>query len=141
MKKYIILMSTIIIIVSAVVYLCYQYKITINDITYNNKDYTILDGKEITGTELATLINKSINKNEENNVEKDSNGVYKDNKTNSINIEIKFKDNDKVIEAEKIEANDISKFIQYYSTTNFKCTNIEYHKDSKYVKCLYFEEE
>ncbi len=141
MKKYIVLISIIVIIVSAVVYFYYQKQIDSNAILYNNKNYTALNGKEITGTELATLIDKTINKNVQNNVEKDSKGIFKDNSKDSINIEIKFKQIDETIQEEKIEENDISKFIQYYSTVNFKCTNIEYHQNTNYVKYLYFEEE
>lgn len=140
MKKYIILISIVVVAISIVVYAYYQNIITNNAILQNNKDYESLYEKELTGTELATLINKAINKNNENNIAKDSDGIYINNDTNSINVEVKFKQSNEFYAAEKIEKNDISKFIELYSIVNFKCTKIEYHSKTKYVKYMLFEE-
>jgi len=141
MKKYVILLTIVLVIIGIITYLYYQAKVIQTDILSNNKDYIVLLDKEISGTELATLINKTINKNEKNNVSKDENGVYQNNNKNSISIQIKFKENDNIIDEEKIQKNDISKFILYYASVNFKCTKVEYHEKTKLIKYLYFEEQ
>lgn len=140
MKKFIILISITIIAISAITYGIYQSKINQKDIAINNKDYDYLLNTSISGTELATLMNKTLNKNKQNNVEKDSDGIYIDNNKNSINIDIKFLQSSDIYSEEKIQKNDISKFIQYYSIVKFKCTKIEYHNETKLVSYLYFEE-
>ena len=108
-------------------------------IAYNSEYETILN-KEIDGNKLATIINKVININENNFTEKDENGMYQSNDANSINIEIKFIDNDNKIRFEKISNKEISKFISLYGTHKFILKKIEYHKKTELVKYLYFEE-
>ena len=97
--------------------------------------------KEISGSDLATLINKSINQNEKNEVLKDGNGIYFDNDTNSISIEIKFKDNDEIIKSEKIYKNGMDKFVELYGNSKFNLKKLEYHNKTKIVKYAYFEEQ
>ena len=91
--------------------------------------------------DLASLINKSANLNEQNNVLKDSNGNYIDNKQNSISIEIKFIDNDEIIKSEKIYANGMDKFVELYGNSKFNLKKLEYHNKTKIVKYAYFEEQ
>lgn len=140
MKRIIILLTISIIAISTVIYVSYQYKFKKSEMLLNNSKYDTLLNKEISATELASLMNSTINKNYANNISKDSNEIYIDNNKDSINIEIKFKQSNEKIQEEKIVKNDISKFIQYYSDVNFKCTKIEYHDETKYVKYLLFEE-
>ena len=106
----------------------------------NNKEYVELYNKEIEGNELATLINKIENKNENNLVARDENGLFIENDTNSIIINIKFKQSDSIFRGEKISRNGITNFVNLYSAAKFKCTNVEYHKNSKYIKSIFFEE-
>ena len=51
---------------------------------------------------VTTLINKAIDTNEQNEVKKDNKGRYLDNEVNSINIDIKFIDDDVTYNIEKI---------------------------------------
>ena len=97
--------------------------------------------KDISGTDLASLINKSANLNEQNDVLKDSNGIYIDNKQNSISIEIKFKDNDEIIKSEKIYNNGMDKFVELYGNSKFNLKKLEYHNKTKIAKYAYFEEQ
>ncbi len=140
MKKITIIIIGILAICCTMWYGFYQYRSKKSDIETNNIEFTSLYEKEVNGSNLATLINKAFDKNETNNVKKDSNGQYIDNNKNSIKIEIKFKQSDKTFPMESINENQVSEFIRLYGQATFKCTEIEYHKTTKYVKYLYFEE-
>lgn len=140
MKKYIVLAAFVILAVSSIGYLYINYKVEAQNILNNNKEYVELYNKEIEGNELATLINKIENKNENNLVARDENGLFIENDTNSIIINIKFKQSDSIFRGEKISRNGITNFVNLYSAEKFKCTNVEYHKNSKYIKSIFFEE-
>ena len=89
---------------------------------------------------MASIVNKTLDKNEKNNVKKNNNGYYINNDENSIIIEIKFKDSDEIFKIEQISKNGIENFIKLYSNFYFKCTKIEYHQKTKYIKYLLFEQ-
>ncbi len=140
MKKYVILFIIVIIVVTSIAYLYLNYVSGANNVKASNKEYTNLYNTTITGSTLASNINKIIDKNTKNNVQKDENGYFIDNGTNSIIGEIKFKDSENTFKIEQIYNNDISKFINLYSNLNFKCTNIKYHSKTNLVSYMYFEE-
>ncbi len=140
MKKIVIYIVCIIITITTVAYIYYQVKSKKSDIETNNVVYDNLLEKELTGNKLATIINKTLDNNERNKIEKDGNGLYIENDTNSIKIEIKFKLSDNIFPIESIYTKKVSEFIRLYGQANFKCLKIEYHKKTKFVKYLYFEE-
>lgn len=107
--------------------------------TYN-KQYENYLGKEIYGAEIATLINKVTEQNERNNVSKDENGYYIDNGTNSIKIDLKMITVEKTYPMELIYKNDVTNFVKNFNVILFKCTNIEYHKETGKVSKLIFEQ-
>ena len=139
MKKIIIFFVIIIAILGMFCYIYSQKKISQNELIANNKEYTSLLNKEISANDLASLINKTINKDEANKIIKD-NGLYVENDTDSIIMEIKFIDSENIIRTENIYKNDIAKFIELYGSSKFKCTKVEFHEKTKFVKYLYFEE-
>ena len=140
MKKYVILATIIIIAITSVFYLAYLYKTNNIQAKESNKMYENLYNKSITGNELDSIVNKTLDKNEKNNVKKNNNGYYINNDENSIIIEIKFKDSDEIFKIEQISKNGIENFIKLYSNFYFKCTKIEYHQKTKYIKYLLFEQ-
>lgn len=140
MKKYIILLVGLVVIISLIAYGYEQYKTKTNEISNNNLYYENIYNKEISVEEFATIINSAMDKNEKNGLTKDEKSMYIENNTNSIKIDIKFIQSDEIYSIEPIYINDISKFIRIYSTSKFKCTKIDYHKKTKFVKYLYFEE-
>ena len=140
MKKIIIFFVIVIAILGTIWYIINQKKIETRTIKEANEKYEIAKEREITGVELASIINKAIDNNEKNAVQKDSNGIYIDNEINSINIQIKFIESEETINMERIFAKGTKQFLQYYSYQNFKCNKIEYHKSTKLVKALYMEE-
>lgn len=140
MKKYIFLILLVIIALTSIGYLYISYTSNQKEVQANNKIYENLYNKEITGTDFATIINKTIDNNEKNQVEKEENGYFIDNGKNSVIVEIKFKDSDEIFRIEAIDKNGIEKFIKLYANLKFKCTKIEYHQKTQYVSYMYFEE-
>lgn len=141
MKKYVLIIITIVLVIVAIIaYKVYEYRVTQNDVTNNNKIYNSFYEKEVLGTDVVTLINKAMDSNENNSVEKDEKGYYIDNNTNSINVDIKFKDLDEPISMERIDKLDSVRFIQNFGGFSFKCTKIEYHEKTGNVKYMYFEQ-
>lgn len=140
MKKIAIFLLIIIGIVSTISYL---YLNSINNQRIAQKEnikFEIYKDEEITGAEVTTLINKAINSNQQNEVEKDKKGRYVDNKTNSINIDIKFIDDDVTYNIEKIYNNGMDKFLTYYRDIKFKCVDVQYHDKTQKIKYMLFEQ-
>ena len=140
-NKTLIVIVILLILLMLSVYVVYIYR------NYSSREeqeitseYAQYYNQQKTGTELISIINRTADINENNNIEKDENGFYIENETNSIKIYIEFiyEDGTRTLEMERIINNDIKSFIKAYSTANFKCTNIEYHNKTKNVKSLTF---
>ena len=71
MKKVIILLITIVIIVCIVAFQYNSYKRNQNSISSENAEFEQYTTNEIYGIDLATIINKSVDKNEKNKITKD----------------------------------------------------------------------
>lgn len=141
MKQTLFLILALIFIVICLV--CYN----LIDIQSQNKElkeenykYEQYLNKEILGTELATLISKAVDQNEKNGVQKDQKEYYIDNNQNSIRIDLKMTTIDKTYPMEEIYNNKITNFVQNFNIIKFKCTNIEYHKETGKISKLIFEE-
>ena len=141
MKKSLIIISIIVLsIISIFAYNFYNYKAMKNASIKNNKVYESFLNEQVLGTDVISLINKAIDSNDKNEVQKDSNGQYIDNGKNSVQIEIKFLELDKTISMEAINGQGYTQFVHNFGTYNFKCTKIEYHNSTKNVKYMYFEQ-
>ncbi len=105
-----------------------------------NKEYEYYLDKQVSGTELASLINKAIDQNEKNSVNKNEKGYYIDNGENSIKIDLKMATIDKTYPMEEIYNNKIINFVKNFNLIQFKCTSVEYHKKTGKVSKLIFEE-
>lgn len=143
MKKIAIFLIIILAIVATVSYIYLNYSSNLQAIKKENANFEVYKDKEILGTELATVINKAIDTNQKNSVSKDKKGKYLDNGNNSINIDIKFLDDDVVYNIEKIANNGIQKFVNYYRDILFVCKEIEYHNSTgkiKYMKFIQLEQ-
>ena len=140
MKNFTIIILIVIAIISTIVYVLFNYNTISNRAQRKNLEYESYCNKEITGADVASLMNKAIDNNEANNVEKDEKGNYKDNGKNSINIDIKFIDNDETYRMETFYKNGVDTFVEYYNSIKFKCTNIKYHEGTKQVSYMYIEQ-
>lgn len=140
MKKVIIFFITIIIIMVGVTsYICLKYR-NLEIAKKENETFESYYGQEIFGADLATLINKTMDRNEKNNVEKDENNIYMEDEENSIKIDIKFTDDDKVHPMEELYNGNINTFVSLYNQIKFKCTDVKYHSKNNKIKYMIFEQ-
>lgn len=140
MKKIAIFFAIIVIIVVAMFCVYTNYQNDYNNIQKENKQFESYYNEETYGTNLASVINKAMDNNTKNNIEKDKNGKYIENDTNSINIDIKMIDNDETYNMEMISKGGIGTFTSYYSQIKFKCIKIDYHKKTGKIKYMLFEQ-
>lgn len=140
MKKLAIFFLIVIIIIVGISYLYLNYKTNYNIAQRENKQFESYNEQEIYGAELTTVINKAIDNNKSNEVQKDNKGKYIDNEKNSIQIDIQMLDNDKTYTMETLYGGGMDKFVQYYNQIKFKCTKLEYHKNTNKVKYMLFEQ-
>lgn len=140
MKKIIVFFSIIIIVIAVISMVWINYQTKTNQVKKENEEFSYYQNKTIYGAELVTIMNNAINKNTENNVQKDNKGNYINNNNNSIQIDIKFKDVDKTFNMETIYNGTMEKFVENYNNIQFVCSKIEYHKNTKLVKYLLFEQ-
>ena len=139
-KMYIFLICFILVILVIVMAIFYKYRTESIEINNYNADYEELFEKEVYGNEVATIINKAVDNNEKNNIEKDEKGFYIGNDTNSVSVDIKLLDGQgQTYKMEIFYNGGIEEFVQYYGEILFKCTNIQYNSQKK-VRYLLFEQ-
>ena len=142
MKKVIMFLAIIVIIIVTLVgYRYISYKNHYKEIQKENSDFDKYKDQEVYGLDVASLINMAIDKNTKNKIEKDDNGNFITNEENSIEIEIYMTDNDTTYKMESISNSGIEQFLQYYKDIKFKCSKIEYHKNTGSVKYILFEQQ
>ena len=141
MKKNVIIIFILLMILSFIVsYGIFNYRKN-KLIEYNNKiKYEQFYNKEILGTDLLSIMNKVIDSNDKNLVDRDKKNNYINNNNNSIKLDIKFKEIDKTISIEKIESLGMNQFLKNFRDFKFKCIKIEYHNETQNIKYLLFEE-
>lgn len=121
-------------------YAYYTYQKNRKELENFNQEFEAYYEKEITGTELATVINKVIDNNTKNKITKDEKGNYVENSSNSIKLDIYISQNDTKYPVEQIYALGTERFVESFGTAKFKCTKLDYHKESKKIKYLLFEQ-
>ena len=87
------------------------------------------------------MMNKAIDKNTKNKIEKDDQGNFIQNDKNSVEIEIYMTDNETTYKMETIYNAGTEQFAQYYGNIKFKCSKIEYHKKTGRIKYILFEQQ
>jgi len=122
MKKTIIILITAVLVITIVIAI--QIKMQMNaqaKVEQIYQEYEQLKQSVITGNDVATLINKTMDRNQSN--------------TTNIEIYIQFLESDKTFTMEQIANKGIEQFIKNYSIHPFQCTNIEY-KDKQIQSIL-----
>ena len=140
MKKFVIFLVIVVAIVCAISYMYLNFIANRNTAITENMPYETYLNREIFGSDLASVINRAINDNNKNNVEKDEKGIYIANNTNSIKIQVKITDNDTTYDMETFYNSGMDNFIKYYNQIKFKCTNVEYHETTNKIKYMLFEQ-
>ena len=128
MKKFVVFLIFVILIVCGISYSYIINKANYNTVKRENQQFKDYYEKEVYGADIATIINK------------DKDGLYIENQTNSIKIYIKMKDIEETYPMELIVNSGVEKFLEYYNKIQFKCTKIEYHKNTQNVKSILFEQ-
>ena len=141
MKKMLLILIVLFLIVFFSIYIVIiNNQSNIRNLKKYNLEYENYLGKTIYGTELATLINKTINLNETNKIEKDEHNHYIENEEDSIKINVKILYTDKTYSMEEFYNKDIAEFIKFFNIEKFKCTNLEYHKKTGKISKMMFEQ-
>lgn len=139
-KTLIILILLIIAIIAVVIYQYNSYNRKLAETKRINKEYENFTENEILGTSLITLINKAIDSNEKNSISKNDKGLYIENETTSIKIEVKFLESDNIFSMESIGKLGSEEFTKNYGAFSFKCTKKTYHEKTNNIKYLLFEQ-
>ena len=139
MKKLAIIFLIGIIIIVGISYMYLNYKANYNEARRENNQFESYYNQEFYGADVVTIINKAYDNNLTNAVEKDENGIFKENNTNSIKIDVKMLDTDTTYTMETLYSGGMQNFVEYYSGIKFKCTKIEYHPNKK-VKYMLIEQ-
>ncbi len=140
MKKIAIFFAIIIILVCGISYIYLNYKANYNTSKKANLEFERYLNEEVYGVDLATIINRAIDNNQKNEVQRNNKGIYQNNDTNSISMEIKMIDNDTIYQMETIYNGGIQNFVNYYGNIQFKCVEIKYHNSTNKVRYLLFEQ-
>ena len=140
MKKIAIFFFIVIVIVVGISYTYINYKTNYYEAKRENNQFESYYNQEFYGADVVTLINKAYDNNLTNAVEKDEQGIFKENDTNSIKIDIKMLDNDTTYNMETLYSGGMDRFAEYYNGIKFKCTQIDYHKSTGKVKYLLIEQ-
>lgn len=139
-KNLLILLGIFLLIVAILSYTYYNIR-KINIIADQvNKEYEEYTKNPILGSSLMTLINKAINQNEKQELPKDKQNRYIENEENSIRIEIKFIESDKIYDMEAIASLGSEQFIKNYNSMQFECTKVEHHIKTRQIKYMLFEQ-
>ena len=141
MKKNIIILLIFAIVIFIIIsYNYYVYKANIEKTAKYNKEYEQYLEKEIYGADIATIINKAVNQNEKNGVEKDEQNYFIENQEDSIKIDIHILENDTIYNMERINKKHIEDFVKNFNTIKFKCVKKEYHESTQKIKYILFEQ-
>lgn len=140
MKKLLIFFIVVFIIIAIVSFNYISYNFNRQNTISENSYYEQYKDKQLNGLDIATIINKTINENTKNRIQKDDKGMFIPNNENSIEVEIYMLDNETIYKMETIYNGGTEQFVQYYSNINFKCSKIEYHEKTGKIKYLFFEQ-
>ena len=82
MKKFIIFFVIVLVIVSGISYIYLNYRSEYNSSMKANMEFEKYQDVEVYGADLATIINRAVDRNEKNKVSKNNKGIYIDNDSN-----------------------------------------------------------
>lgn len=140
MKKILFIICIILLIVGIVLGYSFNMKIKEEQNSSINKEFESFLNVDIRGSSLLSLMNRVIDLNDKNGIEKDAEGLYIENDSNSMKIYIKFIDRENLFSFEKIDDSGMEKFAQNFAAILFRCNKIEYHESTGLISKMYFQE-
>lgn len=141
MKKIFIIIAIIVVIIVGLGFWYLSSKTNYSVIQEENKEYEAYKDQNVYGLDVATVINKAVDRNTKNKIEKDDKGYFIQNDKNSIEVEINMIDNEETYKMETLFNAGTEQFVQYYGSENFRCSKIEYHKKTGRIKYILFEQQ
>jgi uncharacterized protein YxeA len=141
MKKVIIFLILVLIVIASIFFGWYNNNVqALNEINKFNLEYENKTEGNITGVDLTTLLNKSIDNNERYSVERNSDGTFEDDGKYSIKIYVQLVADESYFPMEALEQSEkgINGFTSAYGAAIFKCQKKEYHTNGR-ISELYFE--
>lgn len=140
MKKQTIIIFIMIIVITIIVAFAVAQNVNAEKTLINyNAQYNKYLNQQVLGTEVASLINKIINTNEKNNIEKDEKEYYISNGSNSIKVYVKLEPEGESFPMERINKLGMIEFVKNFSLIDFTCTEVKYHNETNKVSEVYFE--
>lgn len=140
MKKIIIFLVFFVIIICILLYNYNSFTLDKQKVAEENAEFELYLNKEIYGIDIASIINKAVDKNIKNEVQKDDNGFFIQNDENSIEIEIFLIEGDKNYKMEQIYNQGTEQFVQFFLDAKFKSSKVEYHEKTGRIKYILFEQ-
>ena len=140
MKKILIILAIVVIIVCIILFNYHSIAINKSQILAENEEFEIYLNKEIYGIDIASIINKAVDKNIKNQVEKDENNFFIQNEENSIEIEIYLTEGEKTYKMEQIYNQGTEQFVQFFLDAKFKSSKVEYNEKNGRIKYILFEQ-
>lgn len=142
MKKVLISILIIFILIIIVVTLNISNNVTkMNAISNFNKEFEKFKEKTLYGADVLTIINKAIENNKENNIQRDDEGNFIEDDNYSIKVDLVLLSKDKeeniketVHPMEKLEKVGLDGFISSFSITKFEFKDIKYNSNGKISK-------
>lgn len=140
MKKFLIILITIMIIIVTVFVINYKnLQMQKKEIDKFNFVYENYNKDNLNGLDITTLINKAISNNEKYAIPKNSEGLYLLDDEYSIEIYVTMIINETTYRMERINDLGINSFVSYFGEVSFKCTDVKYHEKSGRIASMTFE--
>lgn len=141
MKKTIIVLFCIFLAIIISLYSYYQSsQNALDNVKKFNYQFEQYFDKEIYGAEVATIINKAIDNNEQYNISKNLAGKYIEENAYCLKVLIKFKDVDNYYEMESIDKAGIKGFMTNFNLSTFKITDYLYNEKTNRIGKIIIEE-
>lgn len=138
MKKIIILILIIVTVAISIIFVNYtEYRTKKSQVNNINKEFTVYENNVMQISSVITIMNKAIQLNTENNIQKDENDFFIENETNSIKVFLEIKSRESVIPMEDLilgKKAGIEKVSFAFSDMLFQIDKIEYHEKTGQVK-------
>lgn len=140
MKKIIIILLVFIIVLCILLYNFNSIALDKQKISEENAEFELYLNKEIYGIDIASIINKAVDKNTKNEIQKDDKDFFIQNDENSIEIEVYLTEGDDIYKMEQIYKQGTEQFVQFFIDAKFKSSKVEYHEKTGRIKYILFEQ-
>ena len=140
MKKIIIILLVFIIVLCILLYNFNSIALDKQKISEENAEFELYLNKGIYGIDIASIINKAVDKNIKNEIQKDDKDFFIQNDENSIEIEVYLTEGDDIYKMEQIYKQGTEQFVQFFIDAKFKSSKVEYHEKTGRIKYILFEQ-